>query len=124
MNPGDLKNTFVDKDGIERTVVIPAEVFKKARKEKISNKVAIQRYLADEGYLDKTAVEETAKADTQKKTRTRKPNDTKRSLIVMLENALMTEYADAVIEVVNAERQVRIELDGKTYEFTLVQKRK
>ena len=53
MNPGDLKNTFTDKDGIERTVVIPAEIFRQARRNRISNKVAIQRYLAEQGYLDK-----------------------------------------------------------------------
>lgn len=122
MNPGDLKNTFIDKDGIERTVVIPAEVFRQARRDKISNKVAIQKYLADEGYLEKTAVEETAKADAQKKTRTRKPNEQKAQLIEQLTEMLTAAYGP--VEVVNPERQVRFEIDGKTFEFTLVQKRK
>jgi hypothetical protein len=121
MNPGDLKNTFIDKDGNEQTVVIPAEVFRNARKEKISNKVAIDRYLADQGYLDKTAVEETAKAKAPK-TRTRKPNDTKRGIIDLL-SAAVTEQL-GVTEVINPERQFRFEIDGKTYEVTLVQKRK
>lgn len=122
MNPGDLKNTFTDKDGVERTVVIPAEVFRNARREKISNKVAIQRYLADEGYLDKTAVEETATAETARKTRTRKPNETKRSIMELITSTIQQQYGNA--EVVNPERQIRFEIDGNTYEFTLVQKRK
>jgi hypothetical protein len=124
MNPGDLKNTFIDKDGNEQTVVIPAEVFRNARKEKISNKVAIDRYLADQGYLDKTAVEETAKAKTPK-TRTRKPNDTKRAIINLLVDTVNEAYDEyGTVEITNPERQFRFEIDGKTYEVTLVQKRK
>lgn len=121
MNPGDLKNTFVDKDGIERTVVIPAEIFKAARREKISNKVAIDRYLASQGYLDETAVEETAKAKAPK-TRTRKPNDTKRAIVDQLAKCMTAAYG--VVEITNPERQFRFEIDGQTYEVTLVQKRK
>lgn len=121
MNPGDLKNTFVDKDGVERTVIIPAEVFRQARREKISNKVAIDRYLAGEGFLDKTAVEETAKAKAPR-TRTRKPNDVKRGIMELLENAVARAYGD--VEVTNPERQLRFEIDGNVYELTLVQKRK
>ena len=121
MNPGDLKDTFIDKDGIERTVVIPAEVLRTARREKISNRVAIDRYLAEQGFLDEIAVEETAKAKVPK-TRTRKPNDTKRAIIDLL-SAAVTEQL-GVTEVINPERQFRFEIDGKTYEVTLVQKRK
>ena len=121
MNPGDLKNTFIDKNGNEQTVVIPAEVFRNARREKISNKVAIDRYLAEQGYLDQTAVEETAKAK-ERKPRTRKPNDTKRAIIDQLTECMVQVYE--VVEIVNPERQFRFEVDGKTYEVTLVQKRK
>lgn len=123
MNPGDLKNTFIDKDGIERTVVIPAEVFRAARREKISNKVAIDRYLAGQGFLDETAVEETAKAK-ERKPRTRKPNDTKRAIIDLLATTMGNESDVSNLEVTNVERQFRFEIDGKTYEVTLVQKRK
>ena len=119
MNPGDLKNTFTDKDGVERTVVIPAEVFRNARRNKISNKVAINNYLAEQGYLDKTEVEETT---TAKKTRTRKPNDTKRAIIDKLADCMVGEYGE--VEITNPERQFRFVIDGKTYEVTLVQKRK
>lgn len=123
MNPGDLKNTFIDKNGIEQTVVIPAEVFKAARREKISNKVAIDRYLAEQGYLDQTAVEETAKAKARKP-RTRKPNDTKRGIIDLLSTTIAKEADVFGVEITNIERQFRFEIDGNTYEVTLVQKRK
>lgn len=123
MNPGDLKNTFIDKDGIERTVVIPAEVFRAARREKISNKVAIDRYLASEGFLDETAVEETAKAK-ERKPRTRKPNDTKRGIIDLLSTTMAKEADVFGVEITNIERQFRFEINGNTYEVTLVQKRK
>lgn len=123
MNPGDLKNTFIDKNGIEQTVVIPAEVFRNARREKISNKVAIDRYLAEQGYLDQTAVEETAKAK-ERKPRTRKPNDTKRGIIDLLATTMSNESDVFNLEITNIERQFRFEIDGKTYEVTLVQKRK
>lgn len=120
MNPGDLKNTFIDKNGIEQTVVIPAEVFRNARREKISNKIAIDRYLAEQGYLDQTAVEETATAKTRK-VRTRKPNDTKRAIIDQLADCMVGAYGS--VEIVNPERQFRFEYEGKTFEVTLVQKR-
>lgn len=124
MNPGDLKNTFIDKDGIERTVVIPAEVFRAARREKISNKVAIDRYLAGEGFLDETVVEETAKAK-ESKPRTRKPNDMKRGIINLLADSVKEVYLETdAIEITNPERQFHFVIDGKTYEVTLVQKRK
>lgn len=123
MNPGDLKNTFIDKNGVEQTVVIPAEIFRNARREKISNKVAIDRYLAEKGYLDKTEVEETAKAKARK-SRTRKPNETKRAIINQLADCIADAGYDDKLEITNPERQFRFEIDGKTYEVTLVQKRK
>ena len=121
MSPGDLKNTFIDKNGVEQTVIIPAEIFRNARREKISNKTAIDRYLAEHGYLDKTEVEETAKAK-ERKPRTRKPNDTKRAIVDQLANCMTQAYG--AVEITNPERQFRFEIDGKTYEVTLVQKRK
>lgn len=124
MNPGDLKNTFIDKNGVEQTVIIPAEVFRNARREKISNKVAIDRYLAEQGYLDQTAVEETATAKARKP-RTRKPNDTKRGIINLLVDAVNEAYDEyGKAEVTNPERQFHFEIEGNVYEVTLVQKRK
>ena len=52
----------------------------------------------------------------------RKPNQAKRDIIQVLNEAL-TDIADNVT-VTNIERQISFELDGETYEVTLVQKRK
>ncbi|MBP3932367.1 MAG: hypothetical protein J6D44_00620, partial [Pseudomonas sp.] len=88
---------------------------------KISNKVAIDRYLAELGYLDQIAVEETATAKTRKP-RTRKPNDTKRGIIDLLSTTVTEAFG--VTEITNPERQFRFEINGDVYEVTLVQKRK
>lgn len=121
MNPGDVKYTFVDKNGTPQVVVIPADVFRAARRNKISNAVAIASYLAEQGYKEQSEVEETAKAK-QSKVRTRKPNDTKRSIVDLLA-AAVGGIAENGVEIVNAERQLRFTVDGKVYEITLVQKR-
>ena len=121
MNPGDVKYSFTDKDGNPQVVVIPAEVFRAARRNKISNAVAIATFLAEQGYKDKSEVEETAKSK-QAKTRPRKPNDTKREIMRVLSGAVAT-VAENGVEIVNEERQLRFTIDGKVYEVTLVQKR-
>ena len=121
MNPGDVKYSFTDKNGTPQTVVIPAEVFRQARRDKVSNAVAIARYLAEQGYKDMSEVEETSKAK-QSKVRTRKPNNTKRMIINTIASSL-SGIAENGVEITNAERQLHFEIDGKTYEVTLVQKR-
>ena len=121
MNPGDLKYSFEDKNGERQVVVIPAEVFRQARRDKVPNKVAIDNYLAEQGYKDKTAAEEAAKARAPK-ARTRKPNDDKKAIMELLE-AAAAGVAENGVEVVNAERQLRFQMNGKTFEVTLVQKR-
>lgn len=121
MNPGDVKYSFTDKNGNPQVVIIPADVFRTARRNKISNAVAIATFLAEQGYKDQSEVEETAKSK-QAKTRTRKPNDTKREIMRVLSEAV-APIAENGIEIVNEERQLRFTLDGKVYEVTLVQKR-
>ncbi len=121
MNPGDVKYSFTDKNGNPQVVIIPADVFRTARRNKISNAVAIATFLAEQGYKDKSEVEETAKSK-QAKTRTRKPNDTKREIMRVLSEAV-APIAENGIEIVNEERQLRFTMDGKVYEVTLVQKR-
>lgn len=121
MNPGDVKYSFTDKNGNPQVVIIPADVFRTARRNKISNAVAIATFLAEQGYKDQSEVEETTKAK-QSKTRTRKPNDAKREIMRVLSEAV-APIAENGIEIVNEERQLRFTLDGKTYEVTLVQKR-
>lgn len=121
MNPGDVKYSFTDKNGNPQVVIIPADVFRTARRNKISNAVAIATFLADQGYKDKSEVEETAKSK-QSKIRTRKPNDAKREIMRVLSEAV-APIAENGIEIVNEERQLRFTMDGKVYEVTLVQKR-
>lgn len=121
MNPGDVKYSFTDKDGNPQVVIIPAEIFRTARRNKISNAVAIATFLADQGYKDQSEVEETVKAK-QSKIRTRKPNDTKREIMRVLSGAVAA-IAENGVEIVNEERQLRFTIDGKVYEVTLVQKR-
>lgn len=121
MNPGDVKYSFTDKNGEPQVVVIPAEVFRAARRNKISNAVAIATFLAEQGYKDPSEVEETAKTK-QSKTRTRKPNNTKRQIIEVLASSL-GGIAENGVEITNPERQIQFQIDGKTYEVTLVQKR-
>ncbi len=121
MNPGDVKYSFTDKNGNPQVVIIPADVFRTARRNKISNAVAIATFLAEQGYKDKSEVEETAKSK-QAKTRTRKPNDAKREIMRVLSEAV-APIAENGIEIVNEERQLRFTMDGKVYEVTLVQKR-
>ena len=52
----------------------------------------------------------------------RKPNEAKREIVEALRQAI-SEMSDNVT-VTNIERQISFELDGETYEVTLVQKRK
>ena len=52
----------------------------------------------------------------------RKPNEAKREIVETLRQAI-SELSDNVT-VTNIERQISFELDGETYEVTLVQKRK
>lgn len=121
MNPGDVKYSFTDKNGNLQVVIIPADVFRTARRNKISNAVAIATFLAEQGYKDKSEVEETAKSK-QAKARTRKPNDAKREIMRVLSEAV-APIAENGIDIVNEERQLRFTMDGKVYEITLVQKR-
>ena len=121
MNPADVKYSFTDKNGNPQVVIIPADVFRTARRNKISNAVAIATFLAEQGYKDKSEVEETAKSK-QAKTRTRKPNDAKREIMRVLSEAV-APIAENGIDIVNEERQLRFTMDGKVYEVTLVQKR-
>lgn len=52
----------------------------------------------------------------------RKPNEAKREIVEVLRKAI-SDISEAVT-VTNIERQISFELDGETYEVTLVQKRK
>lgn len=118
MQLGDIQYTFTDNDGAQQKVLIPAEVLKAGRREGLSNKESIARYLCNEGYhVDAVKPSQTK---TKRKS-TRKPNETKQRLINALAD-VMTGFGG--VDVVNPERQVQVNIDGTVFEWTLVQKRK
>lgn len=134
-----MKHTFTTADGSSKTVNIPDEVLMQGRKERLSVKETIERYLSDEGYIvDPTVEELTAKAKAngvnnagraqgEKKTRkapVRKPNETKRMLIKALENCISTLGNAENVEVTNIERMISFSIGDDRFEVTLTQKRK
>ena len=136
-----MKHTFIAADGKTKTINIPDEVLAKGRKENLSVKDTIERYLSDEGYVVDPTVEaltEKAKANkvngagrqqAEKKKRkapTRKPDETKRVLIRLLESALAqdTEHGVRDIQVTNIERMIAFSIGEDKYEVTLSKKRK
>lgn len=135
-----MKHTFITADGREKTINIPDEELTQGRKEGLSVKETIERYLSDEGYVvDPTVVELTAKAKAngmntagraqgEKKPRKapqRKPDLVKRMLIEGL-SKYMSEAYDEVenVEVTNIERMIAFSIGDDKYELTLSKKRK
>jgi hypothetical protein len=137
-----MKYTFTTENGTEKTINIPDEVFVQGRKEGLSNRETIERYLSDEGYIvDPTVVELTAKAKangagvrakgTTRKKPTRKPDEVKRALIQMFKETLDEfGHGDTVlnnihsVEVTNIERMIAFSIGEDKYELTLSKKRK
>lgn len=112
---GDMTYKFIDKNGEQQSEVIPVDYLRAGKRAGWTNKETIMRYLAEKGY----AVD--APKETEKvKSRKRKPNEQKLDLINLLKETL-TQKGN--VTVVNPERQVQVEIDGKVFEFTLVQKR-
>ena len=134
-----MKHTFIAADGKEKTVNIPDDVLTQGRKEGLSVKDTIDRYLSDEGYIvDPTvaALTEKAKANKvngagrqkgEKKSRkapVRKPDETKRMLVKALENCISTLGMTENVEVTNIERMIAFSIGDDKYEITLSKKRK
>lgn len=113
----DMKYTFVDGNGVQRQVVVPTEVLTKGRRQGWSNRETLEQYLYDNGYIE----EEPVHTETKRKARTRKPNAQKAELIEEVRRVLETK---GIVTVVNPEKLIQVEIDGKTFEFNLVQKRK
>lgn len=135
-----MKHTFITADGREKTINIPDEELTQGRKEGLSVKETIERYLSDEGYVvDPTVAELTKKAKAngmntagraqgEKKPRKapqRKPDYVKRMLIEGL-SKYMSEAYDEVenVEVTNIERMIAFSIGDDKYELTLSKKRK
>ena len=134
-----MKYTFITEAGTEKTVNIPDQVFTQGRKEGLTHRETIDRYLSDEGYIvDPVVAELTQKAKTngagvrakgtERKKPTRKPDETKRLLIQMFKDALyenvIEEFTISNIEVTNIERIIAFQIGEDKYELTLSKKRK
>lgn len=113
----DMKYSFIDKNGVQQQVVISGETLSAGRRKGWSNRETLEQYLYDNGYTE----EEPVHKESKRKPRTHKPNATKAELISLVEQVLETKGA---VTVVNPEKLIQVEIDGKTFEFNLVQKRK
>lgn len=135
-----MKHTFTTADGKSKTVNIPDEVLLQGRKERLSVKETIERYLSDEGYIVDPTVEQltekakankvngagrqTADGKKKRKAPTRKPDETKRMLVAALENCLSSLGNTENVEVTNIERMIAFSIGEDKYEVTLSKKRK
>lgn len=119
MAVGDMRYTFIDKQGQEHQVDIPAEVIRKGKRDGLSNRDTIMLYLANHGYMvDAPAA---TKKEKKKATRTRKPDEQKRAIMKAVSLAL-EEFG--VVDNINPERQVQVQINGEVFELTMVKKRK
>lgn len=135
-----MKHTFTTADGKSKTVNIPDEVLLQGRKERLSVKETIERYLSDEGYIVDPTVEEltekakankvngagrqTADGKKKRKAPVRKPDETKRMLVAALENCISSLGNTENVEVTNIERMIAFSIGEDKYEVTLSKKRK
>lgn len=136
-----MKHTFITAEGREKTVNIPDEVLIQGRKERLSVKETIERYLSDEGYVvDPTVAELTAKAKANgmnnagrvqgakkpRKAPVRKPDLVKRAIIQSLAEFLEdTNVGDIKdLQITNQERMIAFAIGDDKYEITLSKKRK
>ena len=131
-----MKYTFITEAGTEKTINIPDSVFVQGRKEGLSQRDTIDRYLSDEGYIvDPVVAELTQKAKvngagvrakgTERKKPTRKPDETKRMLIAGLSKYMTEAYAEVKdVEVTNIERVIAFQIGDDKFELTLSKKRK
>ena len=130
-----MKYTFTTENGSQKTINIADEVFVQGRKEGLSNREIIDRYLSDEGYIVDpvvTKLTEKAKASGagvkaragERKAPVRKPDMVKRALIVAL-NDFLCDYEGADdVTVTNIERIIAFRIGDNNYELTLSKKRK
>jgi len=138
-----MKHTFITEAGTEKTINIPDEVLAQGRKERLTVKETIERYLSDEGYVvDPTVAELTNKAKVNKvngagrqqgekkkrKAPVRKPDHTKRAIIEILADTVkemtVTDLTPHDVEITNIERIIAFSIGDDKYEITLSKKRK
>ena len=133
-----MKYTFTNIDGHEKTVNIGEDVLAQGRREGLSTRETIDRFLSDEGYIvDPTVRELTEKAkfnginnagkvsSGKRKAPTRKPDLVKRMLIEGLSKYMSEAYAEVKnVQVTNIERIIAFSIGDDNYELTLSKKRK
>lgn len=138
-----MKHTFITADGIEKTVNISDEVLHQGRKEGLTVKQTIERYLSDEGYVVNDVVAELTEkakaagvnnagrvmgAKNKRKAPTRKPDMVKRALIELLADTMRDSaplpYEVKDVQVTNIERMIAFSIGDDNYEITLSKKRK
>lgn len=133
-----MKYTFTNIDGTQKTVNISEDVLAQGRREGLSTRETIDRFLSDEGYIvDPTVRELTEKAKSnginnagkvssgKRKAPTRKPDLVKRMLIEGLSKYMSEAYAEVKnVQVTNIERIIAFSIGDDNYELTLSKKRK
>ena len=133
-----MKYTFTNIDGHEKTVNIGEDVLAQGKREGLSTRETIDRFLSDEGYIvDPTVRELTEKAKSnginnagkvssgKRKAPTRKPDLVKRMLIEGLSKYMSQAYAEVKnVQVTNIERIIAFSIGDDNYELTLSKKRK
>lgn len=133
-----MKYTFTNIDGTQKTVNISEDVLAQGRREGLSARETIDRFLSDEGYIvDPTVRELTKKAKSnginnagkvssgKRKAPTRKPDLVKRMLIEGLSKYMSEAYAEVKnVQVTNIERIIAFSIGDDNYELTLSKKRK
>ena len=133
-----MKYTFTNIDGHEKTVNIGEDVLVQGKREGLSTRETIDRFLSDEGYIvDPTVRELTEKAKSnginnagkvssgKRKAPTRKPDLVKRMLIEGLSKYMSEAYAEVKnVQVTNIERIIAFSIGDDNYELTLSKKRK
>lgn len=133
-----MKYTFTNIDGTQKTVNISEDVLAQGKREGLSARETIDRFLSDEGYVvDPTVRELTEKAKSnginnagkvssgKRKAPTRKPDLVKRMLIEGLSKYMSEAYAEVKnVQVTNIERIIAFSIGDDNYELTLSKKRK
>lgn len=117
MAVGDMHYKFIDKDGQTQEIDIPAEVLRKGKREGLSNRETMMRFCADQGFN----VDAPKAKSKPKRKATRKPDEQKRAIIEVVNQALS---ALGEVNVTNEERQIQITINDDLFELTLVKKRK
>ena len=133
-----MKYTFTNIDGNQKTVNIGEDVLAQGKREGLTIRETIDRFLSDEGYIVDPIVQElTEKAKAnginnagkvssgKRKAPTRKPDLVKRMLIEGLSKYMSEAYAEVKnVQVTNIERIIAFSIGDDNYELTLSKKRK